>query len=211
MIRVKLPQDLLIIFIKNPVLGKVKTRLAQDLGEEMALRIYRKLVEITLDEIKKVSIDKWILFSDYLEETMVPDGKNISSGLQQGKDLGERMMHAFIDGFEAGYHHICLIGGDCYEISAQIINEAFDRLHLYDFVLGPANDGGYYLVGMNALFKDIFLNKPWGTSAVLKRTMEDIQNHTLSCFLLKELIDVDTKKDLELLNINPEIFFRNES
>ncbi len=207
----KLTKDLLIIFIKNPIKGKVKTRLAQDLGEEMALKIYRKLVDRTLRETSGILTEKLILFSDFLERSIVPSDGNFSSGMQTGKDLGERMKYAFIEGFKLGYQHICLIGTDCYEISAQLILEAFDQLHLNDIVLGPANDGGYYLVGMNTLLEDIFLNKPWGTSAVLKRTLQDIDGHRLSCFLLRELIDVDTKKDLELLNINPEIFVRNES
>ncbi len=158
----------------------------------------------------KVESDKWILFSDFKEDTMIPDDKRITTGLQEGKDLGDRMSNAFINGFKAGYQHICIIGTDCYEINSDIIRQAFDQLRFYDFVLGPANDGGYYLLGMNTMLEDVFLNKEWSTSNVLKSTLGDIKNHSLSFFFLQELIDVDTKSDLDLLNINPKTFIRNE-
>lgn len=206
----KLSDDLLIILVKNPVLGKVKTRLALDLGEEMALRIYRKLVDNTMHHIQNLPADKWILFTDYQDEKIVPDRLSATTGLQKGKDLGERMQRAFLDGFRAGYHQICLIGGDCLEITAAIISEAFDRLHDHDFVLGPANDGGYYLIGMKRLLDRLFINKKWGTSSILKDTLSDIEKDNSSHFLLKELVDMDTLEDFEHLNIKPENFIQNE-
>lgn len=203
--------DLLVILIKNSIRGKVKTRLAVDLGDDMALKIYRKLVIITLSEIEKVKTDKWILFSDFIEKDLLPTDKTISTGIQEGNDLGNRMLKAFFNGFKAGYQHICIIGSDCYEINSDIIHQAFSQLRNYDFVLGPAHDGGYYLLGLNVLLEDIFLNKQWSTSNVLKSTLEDIKRESLSCFLLRELIDVDTKFDLELLNIDLKTFMSHDS
>jgi hypothetical protein len=191
-------------------LGRVKTRLAHDLGEEMALKVYRKLVDNTLHHIQNIPADKWILFTDFQDEKIVPDGLSASTGLQKGKDLGERMHQAFLDGFRAGYQRVCLIGGDCFEITAAIINEAFDRLHDYDFVLGPANDGGYYLIGMSHLLDRLFRNKKWGTSSVLKNTLSDIKKETSTYYLLRELVDVDTIDDFDHLNIKPENFIQNE-
>jgi len=140
-------------------MGGVKTRLARDLGKELAFKVYCKLVDNTFHQILNIPADKRILFSDFQDKKIIPDGLMASTGMQKGKDLGERMHHAFMEGFREGYHHICLIGGDCYEITGAIINEAFDRLRDYDFVIGPANDGGYYLIGMNGLADSLFLNK----------------------------------------------------
>ncbi|MBS0000300.1 MAG: TIGR04282 family arsenosugar biosynthesis glycosyltransferase [Cyclobacteriaceae bacterium] len=202
--------NLLIIFIKNSIKGKVKTRLAADLGEDVALKIYKKLMDRTLRSSAPVRTDIYLLFSDYVDLPASIPGRRVTSGLQSGQDLGERMLNAFIDGFKGGYRHICLLGTDCYEISSAIIGEAFEKLTGHDFVLGPSNDGGYYLIGMNSLLEQVFINKPWSTSTVLEKTLHDIIENSCSYELLPELVDVDTRADLELLNINLKTFLKDE-
>jgi rSAM/selenodomain-associated transferase 1 len=203
-----LQEDLLIIFVKNPIRGKVKTRLAADLGKDTSLKVYKKLIDITFRAIEPLRMDKWILYSDFVEGFSDSLDKRTSKGIQQGDDLGERMMKAFTDGFNAGYRHICIIGSDCYDIHPEIIQGAFKFLHKYDFVIGPSTDGGYYLLGMKYLFEDIFKNKRWSTSSVLDSTLQNIRKHSYSYFLLQELTDIDTKADLELLKIDLKKFLK---
>ena len=202
-------EDLLIIFIKNPIKGSVKTRLAADLGDDVALEVYKKLIEITFQAIEPVEGDKWVLYSDFIEASFdSPDG-NIVTGVQQDGDLGQRMLQAFARGFSAGYQHICIIGSDCYNIRPEIIQEAFRRLLSYDFILGPSTDGGYYLLGMNSLFEDVFINKRWSTSNVLRTTLQNIRKNSYTYYLLEELTDIDTKADLELLKIDLKTFLKS--
>jgi uncharacterized protein len=203
--------DLLIVFIKNIVKGRVKTRLAADLGEEAALQIYGKLIQNTLKVSARVNADVRILFSDFIDQAIEFPGNGAFRDIQKGMDLGERMLNAFSDGFLAGYRHICLIGSDCYGISTEILTDAYKALRKQDFVLGPSNDGGYYLIGMNFLFPKVFRNKAWSTSTVLDNTLKDITGNASSYSLIPEMVDVDTKADLDQLNIDLKKYLNNAS
>ncbi len=194
--------DLLIIMIKNSIKGKVKTRLARDIGEELAIEVYQKLLEMTFSATRPMPVDQWVLYSDFIDDHDIWSDNNYKKGIQEGENLGDRMLNAFKNGFDEGYQHICIIGSDCYLLDTETLIEAFDKLRSYDFVLGPSTDGGYYLLGMNKLYKVVFQNKQWSTSAVLKQTLKDINDQSFSCFLLKEFTDIDTKADLDLLKIN---------
>ena len=187
-------KDLLIVFVKNSVLGKVKTRLAKDIGDEAAFEVYKTLVSKTEEATKQVTIDKHIYFSDTIEEIgWNHDFKTI----QQGHDLGERMKNAFKDGFDKDFENIVLIGSDLPDISMTIIQQAFELLKTNDTVFGPAKDGGYYLVGMKRLHKNLFNNIPWSTSKVFEETMKVLQSQSISVGLLETLNDIDTLKDLK--------------
>ena len=106
------------------------------------------------------------------------------------------MKNAFVAGFETGYTSICIIGTDCYELTAEIITEAFEELESADAVIGPATDGGYYLLGMNKPHVDVFNNKKWSTETVLKETLDDFEALELIYVKLDALNDVDTEDDL---------------
>lgn len=190
-------ENVLMIFVKNPVPGKVKTRLAKTMGEEKALEIYRQLIDYTHQVTKKVAVDKIVFYSDELPETDVWEAKNYDKMVQQGSDLGKRMMNAFKHAFKEGYKKAVLIGSDCFEITPQIIEEAFDGLPANNFVIGPSHDGGYYLIGMAVLYASVFKNKRWSSDDVLHDTLIDIRNINGSYKLLKELTDIDTEADLE--------------
>ena len=114
---------------------------------------------------------------------------------QVGEDLGIRMLHAFKNGFKAGYEKVMIIGSDLYDLTAETIENAFIALENNEVVIGPAEDGGYYLLGMNSLEEKVFKNKDWGTETVRKDTLEDLKDKKV--FLLGELNDVDVFEDIE--------------
>ncbi len=197
------PKSLLIIFYRNPEAGKVKTRLAATLGDSAALAIYLYIVAHTKSITKNLSCDKAIFYSHYIDTEDNWENAVYQKHLQSGVDLGERMLNAFRNGFQSGYRSICIVGTDCLELTDEIIEAAFEKLQSYDCVIGPARDGGYYLLGMSTLHADLFKNKLWSTSAVYSSTLDDFKTLSLKFFELPVLTDVDEEKDLpeELKNL----------
>jgi len=196
-----MPKQLLIVFVKNAKLGKVKTRLAKSIGDEAALEVYKKLISITEKATNDVTIDKHIFYSDFIDDNQ---WRNTQKFVQKGNDIGERMSHAFKNGFDLGYEHIVLIGSDLPDISTAIINQSFNTLNDNPFVFGPAQDGGYYLIGMSKYQPQIFINKTWSQSNLLNETLTELDNDKQSYTLLKTLNDIDTYEDLKqssLLNV----------
>jgi rSAM/selenodomain-associated transferase 1 len=120
--------SLLIIFVKNPVPGKVKTRLAKTLGEEKAFKIYQQLLQHTHKVTQKLAMDKAVFYSDAVDQEDIWNSNEFQKFVQEGSDLGKRMLNAFKTGFRNGYRKIVIIGSDTFEITAKIINEAFDAL-----------------------------------------------------------------------------------
>jgi rSAM/selenodomain-associated transferase 1 len=186
----------LIIFVKNPVHGKVKTRLAAAIGNDKALDIYLHLVTHTLKAIVNAAADRYIYFSDEIDDSIGQKTTAFKRAVQSGADLGERMKNAFCDVLNTSYHKVLIIGTDCPGISPEILEQAFDQLNDADIVIGPAADGGYYLLGMKALHPQLFDNIEWSTSAVLQTTVERCTQNNLRYQLLEELNDIDEEKDL---------------
>lgn len=189
-------KNLLLIFTRNPELGKVKTRLAKSIGQEKALAIYKVLLDKTRTETAKVKGTKRVYYTENIPMNDLWSNDVFEKKLQQGNDLGDRMHDAFRSGFEEGFENIIVIGSDLFDISSDIINTAFKELQQHDVVLGPAHDGGYYLLGMKALDSSVFRDKKWGTSSVFKETMKNLG--TKKVFLTKQLNDIDVIEDLEL-------------
>ncbi len=195
-----MPKQLLIVFVKNLTLGKVKTRLAKTIGNDRAFKIYEELVLITENATANVKFEKHIYFSNnVINSKWITDKKFV----QTGEDIGERMLNAFRDGFTKGFEQIILIGSDLPNISEQIINSGFEALKHSETVFGPAQDGGYYLVGMNRLSSTLFLNKPWSQPSLLKDTLSEINDYSL----LHELNDIDTIEDLRESFLNTQFNF----
>jgi len=192
-------KHLLIIFLKNPTLGKVKTRLASTIGDVKALEIYQLLLNRTRQITEKLPVTKVVYYSDYVETQDIWENETYQKTLQKGKELGEKMLNAFQKGFADGYNKVCIIGSDCYELDGQIIQQAFDLLDKNDLIIGPATDGGYYLLGMSSLHEALFQNKVWSTPAVLAETLKDADELGLKYLLLQELNDVDHEGDLETI------------
>lgn len=189
-----------IVFLKNLTLGKVKTRLAATVGDQKALEIYGQLVAHTLKQVSQSGQKALLYFSDDLHSDLPQFDQQYSLRLQEGSDLGERMSNAFKDVFETSARKVLIIGTDCPGLDASIIKEAFDALDGHDIVIGPATDGGYYLLGMRNFQGFIFEDIPWSTSKVLELTLEKCARHSLTYCLLKELSDIDDENDLNNWN-----------
>ncbi len=195
----------LIIFIKNPEKGKVKTRLAATVGDERALEVYKELLVHTRRVAADVEVDCLLFYSNYVVPDDDWDAGRFKKFVQVGTDLGVRMQGAFELAFDRyGYEHVAIIGSDCAELTSDTITTAFNKLESSDVVLGPSTDGGYYLLGMSRLFPDVFENKHWSTSSVLEDTLVDIKNAGLTYSLLAKLTDIDTEADLVNSTLNFE-------
>ena len=186
-------KEVVLVFQKNAILGKVKTRLASGMGKPRALEIYRHLIQLTYSALEVVPASIWTYFSDFIPETINPP--IAKSFLQEGQDLGERMANAFARSFESGMEKVVLIGTDCPTLQSNHLNEAFEALNYSDLVVGPATDGGYYLIGMNRRADYLFEGITWSTSQVLSETLNVASQHGLTTTLLCELDDIDTQED----------------
>ncbi len=189
---------LLMVFVKNPQRGRVKTRLAKTVGEEKALEIYKVLLDHTFSIAKKGNCDKAVFYSDYIDETDMWNKARFGQFFQEGNDLGERMLNAFKYAFSQQYKSVIIIGSDCLDLNEQIITDAFEILKENEVVIGPAKDGGYYLLGMRTLYTELFMNKQWSTENVLLDTLLDINKLDVSVKLLPTLSDIDEEKDLKM-------------
>lgn len=185
----------LIIFIKNPELGKVKTRLAETVGDEKALEIYKALLKHTKDIALQLNADRMLYYSEDVpeEEDMWPDD-DFQKYIQYGEVLGERMYYAFEDAL-AVHDKAIIIGSDCASLTPEIVAEAFDALDRFNFVIGPATDGGYYLLGMKKLQIEMFQQMPWSTDQVLPETLARINALGKTVYKLPELSDIDYEED----------------
>ena len=193
-----LSREALIIFIKNPVLGKVKTRLAAKVGNEEALRLYNDLLSYTRKVTDNLSFEKFLFYSDHIDSDDEWDNKEYLKCRQaQTDDLGLRMRDAFKTVFDKGFQKAVIIGSDCIDVTVNIVQEAFVVLDHKDIVIGPARDGGYYLLGMKKLHSRLFMNKKWGTDTVFKDTLSDIKQLKLTYNKLPELSDIDEIEDLK--------------
>lgn len=188
-------KNVLIIFTRNPELGKVKTRLAKTIGDQAALNIYKYLLNHTELTVKDLVCDKAIYYSENVNDHDVWDNSTYQKFAQNGNDLGERMLNAFKVAFDDNYEKVIIIGSDLIDLKEKHIQEAFQKLDTHEVVIGPALDGGYYLLGMRKLHKHLFREKEWGTSSVLRDTLHDLQN--LNVFLLEELNDIDIYDDIK--------------
>jgi hypothetical protein len=192
-------KNLLIIFTRNPELGKCKTRLAATVGDESALEIYKFLLRHTAVLTKDINTAKQVWYSEEIWKDDIWDNTVFDKRLQNGVDLGVRMANAFQEGFESGFERIIVIGSDMYDLCQADLEKAFDVLKTKDFVIGPAEDGGYYLLGMNAFNSGVFQNKTWGTETVLQNTLNDLQNENIQ--LLKVRNDVDVYDDIATIDV----------
>jgi uncharacterized protein len=187
---------LLIVFTKNPKLGKVKTRLAATIGDEKALRVYQFLLDHTFQITRHLDLDKAVYYSDFIPTNDVWKKYDFKQFLQTGADLGEKMSNAFRSSFIRGYEKVVLIGSDCYELDENYLRVAFNHLEKNQVVIGPAEDGGYYLIGMDAHHPSLFENKKWSTASVFNETFQNIADLNLTSHYLQELSDIDDLNDL---------------
>jgi rSAM/selenodomain-associated transferase 1 len=192
--------SIVILFAKIPVRGGVKTRLAQALDGDLVLRLYESMVLDTIDMLKQSGFPFRICISPpgAVEEARAWLGNGYAFMPQNGDDLGERMEQAFVRVFSEGFQESILIGSDIPGLSSVTVREAFSSLAEHGAVVGPANDGGYYLIGFSreAFYPEIFHSMPWSTPAVFRETLGRFATASRLVSVLPEHIDADTREDL---------------
>ena len=188
-------KEVVLVFQKNEVLGKVKTRLAAGVGEEQALDIYRQLLDKTYLTLRDISVSITTYFSEFIPDNPIHSAEN--KLVQLGQDLGERMKNAFAENFESGMEKVVLIGTDCPSLEGIHLSQAFEALDQSDLVLGPARDGGYYMIGMKRRADFLFEGITWSTELVLSQTLALAAEQGLQTSLLPVLEDIDTLEDWE--------------
>ncbi len=196
--------SLLMIFVKNLIPGSVKTRLASEIGIDAAMDVYMELVKYTNEVADKITTDKTIYYSEYVEIDDIWDTERYSLKIQKGDSLGEKMMNAFDEAFDS-YNKVVIIGSDCFDITPKIIASAFEALEENDLVVGPAKDGGYYLLGMKEYLPQLFQDKTYSTDKVLKELLDEAEGLELAIHQLEELYDIDTMQDLKDAGIELQI------
>lgn len=187
----------LLIFIKNPELGKVKTRLAKSIGDDKALQVYKELLEKTISVAKRTDARRQVWYSSFIDYEDKITTDKFEKYLQSGSGLGERMKNAFQQAFEEGVDRVVIIGSDCPSLNKRIVKNAFDRLKENDLVIGPSEDGGYYLLGMNRYYEALFEDIEWSTESVLESTLQKAESNRLKVYQLPILNDIDNLEDLK--------------
>lgn len=200
-------ENALLIFIKNPELGKAKTRLAATLGKEKALEIYLKLLAHTRQIALETKAERHLFYSQFIDKTDPWDNKEFIKHLQiPDPNLGSKMLASFEHLLNSGIKKALIIGSDCLELNSSIVNAGFDTLAKHDTIIGPAKDGGYYSIGFNfeklgqsapLVLKDTFLNKTWSHENVCTEALATFKQHKLSYTLLPVLSDVDVEEDIQ--------------
>ncbi|UOQ68090.1 TIGR04282 family arsenosugar biosynthesis glycosyltransferase [Hymenobacter volaticus] len=196
----------LLVFARYPELGRVKTRLAAGIGDEAALAVYQELLHHTFVVTADVAAHKTLwLAGPSTAPVALPETWNSYEQLYQFPgDLGQKMQAAFAHAFAVGATAALVIGTDCPGITTQLLTDAYALLETHDVVIGPAEDGGYYLLGMKELYTDLFVNKSWSTDAVLLHTLADADRLGLQVAQLPTLRDVDDVDDLKAWRANTE-------
>lgn len=189
--------ELLIIFVKNPVAGKVKTRLAESIGSNNALHIYKTLLRHTHSLAGAIDADTQVWYSAKIDRTDLWENGSFDKYLQNGENLGRRMSDAIGKGFDDGYSRVVIIGSDCADLTPEHIRNAFTELTSTDCVIGPARDGGYYLLGLSRFLPDVFEEIEWSKPSVFDDSIKILGQNNFSVELLEELNDIDTIEDLK--------------
>ena len=191
----------LLYFVKYPEPGMVKTRLAKVVGDHHAAQVYRELTETNLGILNSLPsgfVKVIIAFDPFKNEEAIrswlPGPYEYVA--QKGSELGARLQNAFQFAFEKGFKKVMALGSDTLGLKPEVLHKAFDALNDYDIVLGPAKDGGYYLIGLSQTQPFVFQGIPWSTAAVFEATLAKVKGQRLSYFLLPELEDLDEEHNL---------------
>ncbi|MEB3278800.1 MAG: TIGR04282 family arsenosugar biosynthesis glycosyltransferase [Lyngbya sp.] len=192
----------LIIFTRYPEPGKTKTRLIPALGTEGAAEFHRQMTEKTVKLVREFAafypVSTEICYTGGNGELMRDWlGADLRYNLQGSGDLGDRLRESFQGAFELGKTAVMAIGTDCPDLSLEILFQAFEKLKKGDIVLGPADDGGYYLIGLSRFIPEVFIGINWGSSEVFQQTITVCERLNLAVELLPQLADIDRPEDLK--------------
>ena len=186
----------LLIFIKNPEKGKVKTRLAKDAGDDRALAIYLELLRHTREIAEGLDVQRHLFYSSFIDTADDWSAAAFQKKVQEEGGLGHRMKEAFRQAFQSA-SKVVIIGSDCASLTKEIVEQAFAALEKYDCVVGPAIDGGYYLLGMRSFQPSILDLEEWSTQEVFAETKQKIEALGASYHCLPTLSDIDYLEDWE--------------
>ena len=194
---------LTLFFVKYPEPGKVKTRLAASIGLDMAAELYGNFVLDLLAKLESTRLPFKICFYPEQKRELLTgwlgDGHDYMA--QKGADLGERILAAFLQVFEGGYRRVVLVGSDFPDLPQAFFEESLSALNTHDAVIGPAMDGGYYMIGFRkeTFFHQAFEGMPWGTEGVFRQTLSILKAHRKRVYVLPVWNDIDTLEDLRQL------------
>lgn len=197
--------DRLFIFTRYPEPGKAKTRLIPALGAVAAAELHRQMTERTLTQVQllqqsyPLTVEVWFAGGD-LNQMQSWLGEALQYQPQPDGDLGHRMAQAFQSAFDQNIKAAVIIGTDCPELSAELLTKAFQALQQTDLVLGPANDGGYYLIGLRRFVPQLFQSIAWSTERVFQQTIDIANRLNVSHTCLPVLTDIDRPEDLSVWN-----------
>ena len=196
-------QTCLIVFAKTPVRGSVKTRMRPFLSEEDCLRLHSLLLRLWLGRLREWDlgqVHKALFLTPLEAEHAAPHlldaPPRVAVETQQGNDLGDRLSHAFNRKWNEGFRKIVFIGTDSPALRIEDLHSAFEALETSEVVLGPATDGGYYLIGFSARLPMLFSGISWGTSEVFRETVQLLETSAIRWQRLRESFDLDTYEDL---------------
>ena len=184
----------LLIFIKNPIVGTVKTRIAKTAGDARALEIYRQLLDHTRSVAQSVKATRYLFYGSFIDENDDWSPAHFHKRLQSPGSLGHRMQIGF-ETVLAEHDCAVVIGSDCAELSAAHLESAFQELESHDAVLGPVYDGGYYLLGLKSPLPDVFSDMAWSTETVFRETCRRLADHNRPFATLNTLTDIDHEAD----------------
>lgn len=187
--------DGLLIFIKNPIKGKAKTRLAATLGDDEALRIYKELLKHTRQIATMLEVNRYLFYGFFIDDNDDWSNDDFQKFLQIEGNLGDKMKDGFETAFNDGNEKVIIIGSDCASLTPDLVFDAFQLLDEHDFVIGPADDGGYYLLGMRNFEPTVFDHVAWSTEEVLNQTIQNIKALNKNYALLTVLSDIDYEED----------------
>jgi len=202
----KTHDNALILFARDPILGKVKTRLSPFLEEDVILNLYTCFLQDSLYNIRQVeNVDRFVGVAPSNESGFFTGmlGSDIRMFVQEGENLGDKMRGAIQGRFMEGYERVVIIGSDSPSLPASYIYQAMSSDK--DMVLGPSTDGGYYLIGMRGKVVEVFKDVTWGTETVLQETCEHLVQNGASLELLPVWYDVDTPEDLKFFKTHLDL------
>lgn len=196
----------LIIFTRNPELGKCKTRLAATIGDENALEVYKFLITHTAQITKDLPFDCFVYYSEQVHKNDYWDDAIYKKAAQTEGDLGLKMQTAFTELFAKGYKYVAIIGSDLFDLKSEDLVSGIEQLKTHDAVIGPADDGGYYFLGLKEVLPLLFKNKNWGSDTVLQDTLSDLANKSVASLPIRNDIDYfeDIKDKVEFKPFIPE-------
>jgi rSAM/selenodomain-associated transferase 1 len=182
------------VFAKPPYPGSVKTRLIPDIGSVKAARVYRYCLEYTLEVVRQSGLEYQLFLSETCDDAVFQQEEH---SLQKGKNLGQRMYHAFEELLETASDGALIIGTDCLDLSPMHLHEAARSLADHELVLIPALDGGYALIGCTTIHPGLFTNLHWSTDQVYRQTLANAERLNYRTRSLESVRDIDTLQDLE--------------